>query len=200
MAGDNLGEAPPETVRPAGEERRDWERRQFSPTVINAGFVTGLALAMLCLAIAGWYLISYRQFASEAIGKPPQGEALLVHIYLARALLQSCGLATGMAFGFLGFSLFLIGVGGSMDASGSSGNVGVQVARISPGAFVMLCSAVLVGLCAVSEIPAGASGKRSNDSSNSAAGDANSFGELDPNASGGNEVDMTVPSAKAGAE
>ncbi|HEX8365697.1 MAG TPA: hypothetical protein VF603_10500 [Allosphingosinicella sp.] len=186
MATGDLGEPRLPAGDGAGGEVRDWERRQFSPTVINAGFITGLVLAILCLLIAGWYLIAYRQFASEALENPPQREQLVVHIYLARALLQSCGLATGMAFGFLGFSLFLIGVGGNMDASGSSGNVGVQVARISPGAFVMLCSAILVGICATSAIPAEAGGERraanSEDATNS-AGNEQAYNGLDANVS-----------------
>jgi hypothetical protein len=59
-----------------------------------------------------------------------------------------------MAFGFLGFALFLLGIGGSIDAEAAGGAaVRIQVAKISPGAFVMLCAAILVGLCATTTVP-----------------------------------------------
>jgi hypothetical protein len=114
--------------------------------MLNIGFMAGIVLSVFCLGIAGYYLLSYQHYAStalEALNSPVAVEPrnMMLHMYMSRVLLQSCGLAVGMAFGFLGFSLFLLGVG-------------IQVARISPGAFVMLCSAILVGLCATRNIPA----------------------------------------------
>jgi hypothetical protein len=173
----------------------------FSQRMIDLGFLTGLLLAIACLMIAGWYLISYQHFASEALrltvsDHPPSGPALGVHIYLARALLQSCGLATGMAFGFLGFSLFLLGVSGSMDASATGGGqLGIQVARISPGAFVMLCAAILVGLCATSDIPARMEGGVSRDEGTAgneieASDAADRYGTIDPNLSSEEAAEM----------
>jgi hypothetical protein len=127
--------------------------------MLNIGFMAGIVLSVFCLGIAGYYLLSYQHYAStalEALNSPVAVEPrnMMLHMYMSRVLLQSCGLAVGMAFGFLGFSLFLLGVGGSIDASASGGGLGIQVARISPGAFVMLCSAILVGLCATRNIPA----------------------------------------------
>lgn len=122
------------------------------------GFFIGVAFATLCFAIAGWYLVSYLSYATGAVdavtARPNVDTGVLVlQIAMAQVLLQSCGLAVGMAFGFLGFSLFLLGIGGNMDASAAAqGGVGIQVARISPGAFVMLCSAILVGLCATQHL------------------------------------------------
>src|SRR3954466_9453009 len=130
-----------------------------SGRLIGFAFVVGILLAIFCLGIAAFYLLRYLAYATGALeainashGRP---EMLMLHMYMSRVLLQSCGLAVGMAFGFLGFSLFLLGVNGSIDASATSGGgVGLQVARISPGAFVMLCSAILVGICATRDVPA----------------------------------------------
>jgi hypothetical protein len=144
----------------------------FSKGVLNAGFVVGLVLATACLAIGAWYLIAYKDYASgvssmfrfdQISGDPAAQQAqaqarsaqLGVYMYMGRMLLQSCGLAVGMAFGFLGFSLFLIGVQGSIDARAQAGGgVALDVARIAPGAFIMLCSTILVGICATQPIPA----------------------------------------------
>jgi hypothetical protein len=152
----SVGEiVPPAEVAAAPVKTAPGETPQtrFSRTMINLGFMVGLALAVFCLVIAGWYLLAYLNYGTTALqdnaGTPFEPGRVLGHLYIARVLLQSCGLAVGMAFGFLGFSLFLLGVGGNMDASATgAGEVGIQVARISPGAFVMLCSAILVGLCA----------------------------------------------------
>jgi hypothetical protein len=150
--------APP----PAGdgaEVKNAVPARVFAPLVLNIGFIVGLALAAVCLGIAGFHLISYQLYARAAMDGISNGasdaHALIFYIYMARVLLLSCGLAVGMAFGFLGFSLFLFGIEGSIDASAQgAGGVGLQVARLSPGAFVMLCSAILVGMCATREVTA----------------------------------------------
>lgn len=134
-------------------------RRARRAGLINLAFVVGILLAIFCLGIAAFYLLRYLDYATGALDAINRSEGrqemLMLHMYLSRVLLQSCGLAVGMAFGFLGFSLFLLGVDGNIDASATSGGgVGLQVARLSPGAFVMLCSAVLVGICATRDVNA----------------------------------------------
>ena len=130
---------------------------RFAAKAVFYGFFIGVFFAALCFVIAGYYLYSYLSYVTDAVdtltARPnvPTG-ILVLQTAMAQVLLQSCGLAVGMAFGFLGFSLFLLGIGGNMDASAAHGGVGVQVARISPGAFVMLCSAILVGLCATQHL------------------------------------------------
>jgi hypothetical protein len=134
-------------------------RRAHRAGLINLAFVVGILLAIFCLGIAAFYLLRYLDYATGALQAINQSngqqEMLILHMYMSRVLLQSCGLAVGMAFGFLGFSLFLLGVDGNIDASATSGGgVGLQVARLSPGAFVMLCSAILVGICATRDVNA----------------------------------------------
>jgi len=131
----------------------------FPPLLLNIGFVVGLLLAVACFAIAAWYLVSFLLFGTETLQQivptltPDNNQPLAAHAYISRVLLQSCGLAVGMAFGFLGFSLFLLGVRGNIAASGAAGaSISLQVARLSPGAFVMLCSTILVALCALQEV------------------------------------------------
>jgi hypothetical protein len=144
--------------------------------LINLAFIVGILMAIVCLIIAATYLLRYLAYATGALeainasqGRP---EMLMLHMYMSRVLLQSCGLAVGMAFGFLGFSLFLLGVNGSIDASATSGGgLGLQVARLSPGAFVMLCSAILVGICATRDIPASIGATQANQANQVSAQD-----------------------------
>jgi len=71
----------------------------------------------------------------------------------ARLALLSCGVFVAMAFGFLGFGLFLIGVKGEIEASGSTETFGFKVARMSPGVFVMTATLLLVGVCVTHRTP-----------------------------------------------
>lgn len=74
-------------------------------------------------------------------------------LYVARILLLSCGVVVGMALGFLGFALFLLGVEGTQDVEGTAPSLTLKLARLSPGAFVIICSAVLVGVCVTRPLP-----------------------------------------------
>ena len=71
----------------------------------------------------------------------------------ARLALLSCGVFVAMAFGFLGFGLFLIGVKGEIEASGNTETFGFKVARMSPGVFVMTATLLLVGVCVTHRTP-----------------------------------------------
>jgi hypothetical protein len=160
----------------------------FTPRVLNAGFIIALILAGLCLILAGWYMLTFQSTTSYAVNTvveqtvkhadvihDPEAErykyetlrlSLSIHMYIARILLLSCGILVGLAFGFLGFSLFLIGVKGTVDATLSSNEkYKLQVARLSPGLFVILCSAILTGVCATRTLPVSLSQKGDNGNS-----------------------------------
>lgn len=136
---------------------------RFSSRLLGIGFVTGLALALACLALSSYYLFSFEQHANSAVTKAleqtTRGQttnqihatqfALGVHMYMAKVLLLSCGIFAGVSFGFLGFCLFLIGVEGTVEAQLEGGAaLRLNVAKLAPGAFVIVCSAVLIGVCA----------------------------------------------------
>ena len=144
----------------------DSARPRFSQKILNIGFVTALGLATVCLLLSGYYMISFQTSANMAVKRVlEQGEsnqvpgqaaerlyryqtnrlALTVHMYIARVLLPSCGIFVGLAFGFLGFSLFLIGVNGEVDVRlDTSTKIQLQVTRLAPGIFVGLPEVVWV--------------------------------------------------------
>lgn len=150
----------------------------FPAWVLNTGFITGLLLAGFCLLLSAYYMINFQNLSSAGInqvvektmvkGSPdlPTAHAftgndyqmiriaLATNMYIARILLLSCGIFVGMAFGFMGFSLFLVGVKGDIDASLSAADkYKLQVARLSPGLFVILCATILIGMCATKSLP-----------------------------------------------
>jgi len=67
--------------------------------------------------------------------------------------LLSCGVLAGVAFGFLGFALFLLGIKETMDVSFEADSYKANAARMSPGVFLIVVAAVLIGVCATRETP-----------------------------------------------
>ena len=138
---------------------------KFSTGILNAGFVFALVLASACLLTSSLYLYTFLSETMHKIdgllsraGSPGVTEVLIqlginAALVSARLALLSCGVFVAMAFGFLGFGLFLIGVKGEIEASGTTETFGIKVARMSPGLFVMTGTLVLVGVCVTHRTP-----------------------------------------------
>jgi hypothetical protein len=136
---------------------------------LQVGFYAGIAMAFACLLICVGYFFLFERHANAAVdlalkyaGDKNLSDtqqwslqiALTVHMYLARLQLLSCGTVCGMAFGFLGFALFLLGVRGNIDAKASgTGGLKMSVANLSPGAFVILCAAIVITICSTARLP-----------------------------------------------
>jgi nitric oxide reductase large subunit len=137
----------------------------FTRKVLDAGFVTALALACGCLLFGAVYLYRFLEStnasldrllvsaASSAVSESTLQLAIQGRTVMARIALQSCGVFVAMAFGFLGFGLFLIGAKGDMDLDARSEAYQVKLARMSPGIFVLLAATVLLALCITRETP-----------------------------------------------
>ena len=138
----------------------------FPQRILNAGFVTALCLAGVCLLSGVAYLVLFLTSTQNSINElmQPRDTATVVsfsvtelamnaRMVMARVALISCGIFVGMSFGFLGFALFLIGVQGEMDAELKHERVELKLFRIAPGALVLLCAALLIGLCVTRETP-----------------------------------------------
>jgi hypothetical protein len=131
----------------------------FSSKLLNRSFSLGLLLSVLCFVSAVGYLFYFLITTNSALDKflktPPQtpltgdylGDVLFAKMFMARISLFACGAFIGLAFGFLGFSLFLLGFKGEMNVEATMEKASVKVARMTPGVFVMLCSAILIGIC-----------------------------------------------------
>jgi hypothetical protein len=170
-------------VQPAADvAQKRWKKKKskFSPWVLNTGFLSALILAGICLLGAVYYLyrfqtemhdvvlavlripnsvevnLSEKQIAARSDYQHQLAQiALGGQMYVARIQLLSCGIFIGLAFGFLGFALFLLGIEGAMDAKGEHGSLSFKVVSISPGVFVLLCSTILIGICATMDLPTG---------------------------------------------
>lgn len=154
--------APPAITVPAAVSQ------PFSKSVVNLGFVIGLVLAFLCLAGAAAYLFIYLRDAQHGITdimnakSDPADErttaaikimAIHAHNIQARLSLQAGGVFVGMAFGFLGFSLFLLGIKDDMSVDGVAQGVTVKATRLLPGVAVIIAATVLVGASVMHTTP-----------------------------------------------
>jgi len=128
----------------------------FSSLVLNIGFIAALLLAALSFLAGAAYLFWFLRATSGALetlfGKVGDASTALemavsARLVLARIGLASCGVFVGMAFGFLGFALFLIGVRGDMGVSAQYESAQVRLVRLSPGVFVVVLAVILIGLC-----------------------------------------------------
>ena len=132
--------------------------------MIRYGFYAGLALAALCMILTIAYLFLYfrsieESFASSlpAYLKDYDANNLTIVIVartaLNKTLLQSCGIVCGIAFGFVGLSLFLLGTRGNIDAEVTGGGNSFKFNRLTPGTAVILASLVLIGFSANHQVP-----------------------------------------------
>jgi hypothetical protein len=143
---------------------------QFSPRVLNIGFLAALALAAIAFIAAGFYLLRFAGTTQDVIAQMLSAgytggnidqrnvellqNGLTIHAYLARVLLVSCGMFVALAFGFLGFALFLVGASGQSDASASTGQ-GLQVTltNLAPGSIAIVGATILAGICVTRYMP-----------------------------------------------
>ena len=137
----------------------------FPQRLLNAGFVVALAISVTCLLLSATYLFTFLRSTTASISDISSGKSALtekimvlsINAQLAsfRLALLSCGMFIGMSLCFFGFSLFLIGIRTEMGVGARYENATVQIARMSPGVFVMLCAVILIGLCATRHTPFG---------------------------------------------
>jgi hypothetical protein len=126
----------------------------FPQHVLNVGFYVALGLSMACFLFAAIYLFEYLSITNSAVEQLSRRTLtderffleVLARLSVVRFCLSACGICTGLAFGFLGFSLFLIGVRSQMDVGAQHSGMAIQLSRIAPGTFIMLCSVVLIAL------------------------------------------------------
>ncbi len=153
----------PEELRGAQFEERS-RNISFPQRILNIGFMGAIALASISLLLGALYLFLFMWKASTSIeslltraqsisagglggGGISSGDlriAIAAQLHITKQALLSCSILVGMAFGFLGFSLFLIGIRAEMEAEGGKEAAHVKLARLSPGVFVILCASVMI--------------------------------------------------------
>jgi hypothetical protein len=141
------------------------EMPAFSTRMVNVGFAAGLLMAFGCLFLSAVYLNNFLTSTNTAVAtllaEKPASEAdaailrtaINARLVTARLALQSCGVFVGMGFGFIGFALFLVGARGETGVDVSYGGGQAAFTRLAPGVLVILCAAMLIGICATRSTP-----------------------------------------------
>lgn len=145
--------------------------QRFSRNILNIGFLAALLLAALALCMAGWYLHRFAASTNDVVARamalgqrreaisPAQLDvlqsALGIQTYVSRVLLVSCGMFIALAFGFLGFALFLVGAAGQSDLGVTQGSsYKITLTNLAPGTIAILAATVLAALCVTQSMPA----------------------------------------------
>jgi hypothetical protein len=120
--------------------------------LFSLGFKAALLFALVSLLAAIVYMFVYLNAVYRLVAPDTAPQILALGVSMFKMVLLSCGVFVGLAFGFLGFCLFLIGIRDEMSVEGSHEQAVVKFARISPGVFVIVCATVLIGLCCTHNI------------------------------------------------
>jgi len=139
------------------------EVHTLTSQVLLYSFAAAVLLAIGGFVVVAVYLFRYLNHAFSAFdtnsmtqlsGMDPgrMQTILLARAGLWKFILQSCGIISGVAFGFLGFGLFLLGAKGDMDAAFDDSQHKVQLSRMAPGSFVILIAAILIGICSTKKV------------------------------------------------
>jgi hypothetical protein len=152
-----------DAVVATAERRRKHATDKLTSHIVLWSFVAAVVLAIAGFMVVAIYLFRYFNHAVDAFAPSTMGQLAGMHtnamqsMLLARTglwkfILQSCGIIAGVAFGFLGFALFLLGVKGDMDAAFDDSQHKVQLSRMAPGSFVLFIAAILIGLCSTKSV------------------------------------------------
>lgn len=132
--------------------------------MLNIGFVAALALAALCFGTASYYMYLYlshtdiflTNLARDSVSGKLSAETIDLLVYgrlvASRFTLLSCGVLAGLALGLIGFCLFLVGAKGEIEAEGEGQLAKLRLVHLAPGAFVLFCAMVLIGVCVTHQV------------------------------------------------
>lgn len=143
--------------------RSETDGHRLATRILMFSFAAAVLLAIAGFVVVAVYLFMYLTHGFAAFDREAMTQLsgmdlekmrpiLLARTSLWKFILQSCGIVAGAAFGFLGFALFLIGAKGDMDATFQDSEHKVQLERMAPGSFVILISAILIGLCSIHKV------------------------------------------------
>jgi hypothetical protein len=165
---------------PAGEADPPTSDPTFPQWALNFGFVAGVLFCLVSFCATAVYLWSFLDIAraevaplsappsapTPAPGTPgtsatpptkpvsadrPARPDVLSRLITVKMALLSCGVLAGAGLGFLGLALFLMGVRSVMNVDASGASFSAQLVNVAPGTLILLCSAILIGLCTTRE-------------------------------------------------
>lgn len=128
--------------------------------LIRYSVFAALGCAGLCMVFTILYIFSYsldstlsfeRHFDAYLSSANAANMPTILGLHMAqnRIFLQSCGMVAGIFFAFLGVALFLVGIQGTVDATGEVRDYSTNFRRLAPGGIILLASMVFVGASAI---------------------------------------------------
>ena len=136
---------------------------QTRDPLIRYSVFAALGCAGVCMIFTILYVFSYsldstlsfeRHFDSYLASGNASNLSTVLGLHMAqnRMFLQSCGMVAGIFFAFLGLALFLVGIQGSIDATGKVTDYSNSMKRLAPGGVILLASMIFVGVSAMHPI------------------------------------------------
>ena len=136
---------------------------QTRDPLIRYSVFAALGCAGVCMIFTILYIFSYsldsilsfeHHFDSYITSGNSSNLATVLGLHMAqnRMFLQSCGMVAGIFFAFLGLALFLVGIQGSVDATGKVSDYSTNMKRLAPGGIILLASMIFVGVSAMHPI------------------------------------------------
>jgi hypothetical protein len=174
------------------------QRKGVDNWLFAIGFITALVLALLSLGCGAVYLWHYLDKCTALLKSGTDPHLLALSVSVIKVALLSCGVFVGMAFGFLGFALFLLGVRDDMDleAKGTDRQgkeFSLRLIRLAPGTLVLLCAAVLIGVCCTHRIEMSAEGESPTPRGGVQAGESTSGSPVNSPGNGPNGFPEELP-------
>lgn len=125
--------------------------------------VLGVTLASVCLLSAlitlAWFMFlmsgtmeAMSELIDTLIKDPTQNASTLRYAVAARIALTheslvASGVMVGVAFGFVGFALFVMGITGAAEIEGKTRDYSFALKNAAPGLVLLVVAAVLIAVC-----------------------------------------------------
>lgn len=128
--------------------------------LIRYSVFAALGCAAVCMIFTVLYVFSYsldstlsfeRHFDAYLTSGNTANLSTVLGLHMAqnRMFLQSCGMVAGIFFACLGLALFLVGIQGTVDATGQVRDYSTSIRRLAPGGVILLASMIFVGVSAM---------------------------------------------------
>jgi hypothetical protein len=130
--------------------------------------VLGVVLASVCLLAAliqlGWFMYqvggtmdTMSKLIADLIKDPSQNAATLRYAVAARIALMhqslvASGVMVGVAFGFVGFALFVMGITGTAEIEGKTPSYSLALKNAAPGLVLLVVAAGLIAVCVIQRV------------------------------------------------
>jgi hypothetical protein len=122
---------------------------------LSIAFILTSIIALLLLLQSAFYFNTFqsdlRVRISTVLSAPDRDAAKLasmqaVALTMTKIGLLSCGAMAGLAFGFLGFGLCLVGIKGNIGIGASHHGLRIKLERLTPGMAVMFFACVVISV------------------------------------------------------